>query len=86
MGFWGYTSILTLTLLGIFCGLINTKASSDLLGFQICTVFMNVLISIGCLFPLTIMILVYRLSHSGRVCSGDYNSIQIAGDYDPTQA
>jgi len=44
------------------------------------------LIGVGCLLPLVIMIMVYRLSHSGKVCSGDYRYQQIAGDYDPTLA
>ena len=87
MGFWSYASMVTLTLIGIFCGLINTNGASELLiSFSILAVFMNALISLVCLAPLTIMILVYRLSHSGKVCSGDYSNIQIVGDYDPTQA
>ena len=44
------------------------------------------LIAIGSLLPLSIMIIVYRLGHSGKVCSGDYRYQQIAGDYDPTLA
>ena len=87
MGFWTYASMVTLTLIGIFCLLINTNAASEiLLSFSILAVFMNALISLVCLVPLTIMILVYRLSHSGKVCSGDYSNFQIVGDYDPTQA
>ena len=79
--------MVTLTLIGIFCALINTNAASELLlSFSILAAFMNSLISLVCLVPLTIMILVYRLSHSGKVCSGDYSNFQIAGDYDPTQA
>ena len=27
--------------------------------------------------------MIYRLSHSGRVCSGDFKSLQTAGDYNP---
>jgi len=42
------------------------------------------LIAIGSLIPLSIMIMVYRLGHSGKVCSGDYRFQQTAGDYDPT--
>jgi uncharacterized membrane protein YhaH (DUF805 family) len=82
MGFWGYAIMLGLTFLGIAFGLANRKGSKSLLGLSTCTIMINGLIALCVLVPMTIMMLVYRLSHSGKVCSGDYRFEQRLGDYD----
>lgn len=84
MGIWGYGIMLGFTLLGIAIGLANRNGSKSLLGMQSCAIIINGLVSLAVLVPMTIMMLIYRLSHSGKVCSGDYRYEQRLGDYDQT--
>ena len=71
MGFWGYLIMSLFTILGLIYALAK-KDDIKAVYFLITTYFINMLIGTFVFIPLTIMILVYRLSHSGKVCSGDF--------------